>query len=142
MSTSRGSRAPKPTGQPEPTAPASITITIELGTEASVEAATQLIQAWANGQLNLDDRWLRPLKVKAIGLRGQGLPNTRQIQAALVGADIARRRRALGLTQSELARRAGLTGAVVSQIERGLVSGTSRSAFAVRRALTELEPGR
>ncbi|MGP4093006.1 helix-turn-helix transcriptional regulator [Nonomuraea sp. KM90] len=142
MTKSRHSRAPKPTGEPEPTAPARIVMTFELGSEASVEAATQLIEAWVNGQLNLDDHWLRPLKVKSIGLRGHGLPNGQQLQAAIAGDDVAQRRQALGLTQSQLARRAGATGMAVSQIERGLTSGTSKTAFAIRRALADAEAAR
>lgn len=118
-----------------------ITLTFDLDTNPSVEAALQLVEAWANSQLNLQDEWLRPLKVTAVSITGDGQIGE-EIERALgdkSGKAIARRRVALHLTQREIARRTGLTTMAVSSVERGLTGPTAKSAVAIRRTLEALE---
>ncbi|MFG3439884.1 helix-turn-helix domain-containing protein [Nonomuraea sp. NPDC047897] len=123
---------------------AKITLTFELATAPAVEAATELIEAWVNQRLNLTSSWLRPLKVQALHIHGEG-PDAVEMRLALAakrGHQLAQRRRELRLTQRQLARRAGVTQTAVSQVESGRTGLGSKSAIAIRQALAAAEAGR
>lgn len=127
--------------QPQPTR---ITLTFELATAPAVEAATQLIEAWLNEQLNLTTGWLRPLKVKALHIQGEG-PDAAEMRVSLAargGWQLAQRRTQLGLSQRQLAQRAGVTKTAISQVESGRTGLGSKTAIAMRRALAAAEAGR
>jgi transcriptional regulator with XRE-family HTH domain len=57
------------------------------------------------------------------------------VLAARVGATVRRRRRALGLTMQEMARRAGISQPFLSQIERGLARPSMRSLDQIAQSL-------
>ena len=57
--------------------------------------------------------------------------------AVLVARNIIRRRHAAGLTQAELAKRAGVRQETVNRIERGKHSATVRTVEKLDRALTK-----
>ncbi|WP_084963314.1 helix-turn-helix domain-containing protein [Thermoactinospora rubra] len=112
-----------------------LTITFGLDTDKSVEQAIQLIERWLADELAVE-QWLRPLKVSSVMFEAEGLPIPDS------GLKLARRRKALHLTQAELAERAGISRRALSKVERGELTLASDSAIRIRRALTELEAGR
>lgn len=57
----------------------------------------------------------------------------------LIARDIIRDRRRLGLSQAELARRAGVSAETVNRIERGKVTPSVKSIDKIDRALKEAE---
>lgn len=113
-----------------------LTITLDLRTEPSVETAMTLVHRWLADELSVDGGVMRPLKVAAARIEGQGLP----IPDSALG--LARRRKDLHLTQKDVADRAGLDREQVSQVEHGHVSLNSGSAVAVCRVLADAEARR
>lgn len=121
-----------------------LTITLDLHTDPSVQRATELVQRWLAGELDVENWQLRPLKIQAARIDVATLPlgDTEHLVAESGGAAILRRRKALGLTQRTLAEYASVSTMTVSHLENRHVSATSPSAIAVRRALDELEAAR
>lgn len=59
----------------------------------------------------------------------------REHEALRIGMEVARRRRALGLTQRQLARRVGTSEAAISRLESGDANATVRTLRRVAAAL-------
>lgn len=106
-----------------------LTIVWDLPDDISAERAIALAERWAARELGGDTRLPRPVRVSVVDDRS----------AADHGADIARRRKALRLTQSDLAQHARISKNTISRAERGYLHPTSHIMTTLRRALTALE---
>lgn len=69
----------------------------------------------------------------------RGFYPAREATDALIARDILRSRRWLGLTQAELARRAGIRTETLNRIERGARSPNVATLAKIDRALTKAE---
>lgn len=116
-----------------------LTITWEIPPGMSAERAAALAEKWTAGKIAPDGshRLPRPIRITVTG----GRRPAPQPPDAAPARKLADRRRALGLTQGQLARRARLSQATVSDVELGRSSPSGRAAQAVRRALDALEAG-
>jgi transcriptional regulator with XRE-family HTH domain len=59
----------------------------------------------------------------------------------LTGKDIARRRRAVGMSQTALARMVGMTNVAISRVERGIHSPAPQHAWRIEVILSAYERG-
>lgn len=117
--------------------PFRLTLTFEINGADSVEKAQVFVEGWLAGQTGIDARELRPIKVQATA--ADGARRAFKVPGPASRSEIARRRRALGLTQRALAARAGLDQSHVSVCERGLISPQARSYQTILAALQEAE---
>ncbi|MEV1245156.1 helix-turn-helix domain-containing protein [Nonomuraea sp. NPDC049750] len=109
-----------------------LTFVFELRTEPAIEKAIGLVERWVCDELDIETP-LRALSVASVRISGEGLPLPEP------GVRLAERRQRLNLTQQTVARRAGISRTAVVAVERGDISGGSKSAIAVRRTLDAAE---
>ena len=103
---------------------------------ASAEAATRLAEEWAAGRLGVDGV-LRPIRVEVTASPAPARPR----RGRRPRNEIARLRRAAGLTQAGVALRAGVRSSMVSAAEHGKLQPSAPSYRAIMRVLREaLDP--
>jgi DNA-binding XRE family transcriptional regulator len=111
-----------------------LTVTWDLSDELSVERAIGLAERWAAGQL-VSRTLPAPVRVVTKPI-ADGAP------VGVATATFADRRKALGLTQRDVARLAGVTATVVGRVERSLIGPRHHAAIAITRVLAAAEASR
>ncbi|MGR6922637.1 helix-turn-helix domain-containing protein [[Actinomadura] parvosata] len=108
-----------------------LTITWDMSGDYSAEEAAALAERWAAQQIRRT-RLPQPIQITVTGIP-DGKP------ADVPAISIAARRKALGLTQRQVAHIAGTTSLVVSKVERGLIGPRHALTAAIMRALDRVE---
>jgi len=113
-----------------------LTITFEFDGTDSVEKAQRFVEKWMADKLGTTPDVLRPVSIRALNYRIGRMHSFRVPDPA---RELTRRRKALGLTQGQLAERAGVSQDRVSAFERGVMPASAPSYAAIVAALEKAE---
>lgn len=116
-----------------------LTVTFEFDGTDSVEKAQAFVTRWMADKFGTTPDELRPVQVRALNYRIGRMHSFRVPDPA---RELERRRKALGLTQAQLAGRASVSQDRVSAFERGVLPATAPSYGPIVAALEAAEAQR